>query len=130
MGLFNRKDRKNEEVFNATQSFMIDALQYDKERNLIKIKNGFKSNVFPVSSIDSAKIGFNGKIYNEIDTRTIIDGILAGTYKSEINNIQVRIESNKKFYFIILSIGKMSSDKAERLLTSACEMVAFINKVR
>lgn len=130
MGLFNRKDKKSEEVFNATQSFMVDALQYDEEHNLIKIKNGFKSNVIPVSSIDSVRIGFNGKIYSETDIKTTINGILAGTYKSEIHNIQIRIESNKKFYFIILSVGKMLPDKAERLLTAACEMTTFINSIK
>jgi hypothetical protein len=130
MGLFSRKDKKSEEVFNATQSFMVNALQYDEEHHLIRIQNGVKSNILPVNSIDSAKIGFNGRVYNEADTKTIINGILAGTYKSEISNIQVRIESNKKFYFIILSLGSIPSNKAEQLLSSACEMVTFINNIK
>lgn len=124
MGFFNRKEKEN---FNATKSFMINILQYDENQNLIKIKNGFKSNIIPMDSINSAKIGFNGKVYNETDTRVVINGILAGTYKDDIKNIQIRIEANGKFYFAILSIGKLTANKAERLLTSACEMVNFIN---
>lgn len=127
MGFFKRKEK---ETFNATKKFMTDVLQYDEIRNLIKITNGFKSDIISVNSINSIKIGFNGKIYNETDTKTIINGILSGTYKEDIGNIQVRIEANKKFYFAILSVGKLSANKAERLLTSACEMVNFINSIK
>lgn len=127
MGFFNRKEK---ESFDATKKFMVDTLQYDENRNLIKIKNGFKSDIITVNSINSIKIGFNGKIYNEIDTRTVINGILAGTYKEDIGNIQIRIEADKKFYFAIVSIGKMSANRAERLLTSSLEAVNFINSVK
>lgn len=127
MGFFNRKEK---ESFDATKKFMVDVLQYDENRNLIKIKNGFKSDIIAVNSIDSIKIGFNGKIYNETDTRTVINGILAGTYKEDIGNIQIRIEADKKFYFAIVSIGKLSANKAERLLTSSLEAVNFINSVK
>ena len=127
MELFNRKEKK---AFDATKKFMIDILQYDENRNLIKIKNGFKSDIVAISSIDSIKIGFNGKVYNETDTRTVINGILAGTYKEDIRNIQIRIEVDKKFYFAIVSIGKLSPNKAERLLTSSLEAVNFINSIK
>ena len=127
MGFFNRKEK---EPFDATKKFIIDVLQYDENRNLIKIKNGFKSDIISVNSIDSIKIGFNGKIYNETDTRTVINGILVGTYKEDIGNIQIRIEADKKFYFAIVSIGKLSANKAERLLTSSLEAVNFINSVK
>ena len=127
MGFFNRKEK---ESFDATKKFMVDTLQYDENRNLIKIKNGFKSDIIAVNSIDSIKIGFNGRIYDETDIRTVIDGILVGTYKEDIGNIQIRIEANKKFYFAIVSIGKLSPNKAERLLTSSLEAVNFINSVK
>lgn len=127
MGFFNHKEK---ESFDATKKFMVDTLQYDENRNLIKIKNGFKSDIISVNSIDSIKIGFNGRIYNETDTRTVIDGILVGTYKEDIGNIQIRIEADKKFYFAIVSIGKLSPNKAERLLTSSLEAVNFINSVK
>lgn len=127
MGFFNRKEK---ESFDATKKFMVDVLQYDENRNLIKIKNGFKSDIIAVNSIDSIKIGFNGKVYNETDTRTVINGILAGTYKEDIGNIQIRIKADKKFYFAIVSIGKLSANKAERLLTSSLEAVNFINSVK
>lgn len=127
MGFFKHKEK---ETFNATKKFMVNVLQYDETRNLIKITNGFKSDIISVNSINSIKIGFNGKIYNETDTKTVINGILSGTYKEDIKNIQVRIEANKKFYFAILSLGKLSADKTERLLTSACEMVNFINSIK
>ena len=34
--------KKNTEEFEATKSFMVDKLQYDETRGLIKIKNGFQ----------------------------------------------------------------------------------------
>ena len=122
MGLFKKKNKKD---FNASVSFMAGMLQYDESKSIIKIKNGFKEEFIPISEITEVTIKFNGKNYNLNDCEIIRTGILSGTYRNPISNISLCIKTNK-FYFLTLSIGKQSAEKAKRILDSANKMVSFI----
>ena len=121
MGFFKKKNNN----FVATKTFMAGVLQYDEHQSVIKIKNGFKEDLIPVHTINSAAIAMNGKYYNLTDLNTIRNGILSGTYKENISNIKLIINAEKT-YILPLSIGKQSADKAERILYSASQMLSFI----
>lgn len=136
MGLFNKK--KTDE-FEAAKTFMVDKLQYDEKRNLIKIKNGFQVNIIPVDDIQTYSLKFGSKTYDKANlgkafiggaTFGLVGVILAGTHKEEyVSNITVSIKANDKFYFLPLTIGKMKYEASKRILESAESMIRFLDEV-
>jgi hypothetical protein len=134
MGIFSKKVK---EEFNATKSFMVDMLQYDEERKLIKIKN--VKNLIPVESIQLYQLKFGNKVYTKTNLgRAIVGGVafgwigvvMAGTHKEEyISNIQITIKADDKFYFIPLTIGKVKASAAEAILHKADDMISFLDEI-
>ena len=134
MGIFSKKVK---EEFNATKSFMVDMLQYDENRKLIKIKN--VKNLIPVEDIQLYQLKFGNKTYTKTNLgRAIVGGVafgwvgvvMAGTRKEEyISNIQITIKANDKFYFIPLTIGKVKASAAEAILHRAEDMISFLDEI-
>ena len=131
--------KKNTEEFEATKSFMVDKLQYDETRGLIKIKNGFQINIIPVADIQTYNLTFGSKIYTKTNLgKALVGGavlgvagvLLAGTHQEEeISNITVMIKANDKFYYLPLTIGKMKAKTARGILESAESMIAFLDSI-
>jgi len=136
MGLFNKK-KTNE--FEATKTFMVDKLQYDENRNLIKIKNGLQVNIISVDDIQTYSLKFGSKTYDKANlskafiggvTLGLVGVILAGTHKEEyISNITVSIKANDKFYFLPLTVGKMKYEACKGILESAENMIKFLDEI-
>ena len=130
--------KKKENVeFEATKSFMVDMLQYDENRKLIKIKN--VKNPIPVENIQTYQLKFGNKTYNKVNLgRTAIGGavlglagvVLAGTHTEEyVNNITIMIKADDKFHFIPLTIGKVKMSAAKGILDKAEEMIEFLDSI-
>ena len=134
MGLFSKKEKVE---FEATRKFMVDMLQYDENRNTIKIKN--VKQPIPVESIQTYSLKFGSKTYNKANLgKAIVGGsvlglagiVLAGTHTEEyISNIQVMIKADDKFYYIPLTIGKVKASVAKGILERAQEMIAFLDEI-
>lgn len=135
MGLFNKKKKKQE--FEATKSFMVNELQYDENRKLIKVKTS--KDLIPVTAIKGYSLTFGNKTYTKVDLgRAIVGGaafgligvVLAGTHQEEyISNITVRIKTDDKLYVLPLTIGKVKYNMAKGILQKAEEMIEFLNSI-
>ena len=136
MGLFNKKKKVE---FEATKTFMVDRLQYDEKRSLIKIKNGFQVNIISIDDIQTYSLKFGNKTYDKTNlgkalvggvTFGLVGVILAGTHKEEyISNITISIKANDKFYFLPLTIGKTKYDVSKGILEEAEHIIKFLDEV-
>lgn len=134
MGLFSKKPKED---FEATKSFMVNELQYDENRQLIKVKTS--KDLIPVSAIETYSLTYGSKTFDKVNLgRAIIGGtafglvgvVLAGTHKEEyISNIKIMIKANGKFYFLPLTIGKVKANVAEGILKRAEDMILFLDDI-
>lgn len=134
MGLFNKKVK---EEFEATKSFMVNELQYDENRKLIKVKTS--KDLIPVSAIETYSLTFGNKTYDKANLgKALVGGaafglvgvLLAGTHKEEyISNIKVMIKANGKLYYLPLTIGKVKASAAEGILNRAQDMIVFLDEI-
>lgn len=134
MGLFSKKEKQE---FEATKSFMVNELQYDENRKLIKVKTS--KDLIPVSAIETYSLTFGNKTYDKANLgKALVGGaafglvgvLLAGTHKEEyISNIKVMIKANGKFYYLPLTIGKVKASAAEGILNRAQDMIAFLDEI-
>lgn len=134
MGLFNKK---KEVAFEATKAFMVDMLQYDEKRKLIKIKG--EKQPIAIEDITGYSLTFGNKTYTKANLgRAFIGGaafglagiILAGTHQEEyVSNIKLTIIACGKPHFILLTLGKVKMNAAKGILDRAEAMVRFLDEV-
>lgn len=132
-------NKKKIKEFEATKTFMVDRFQYDENRGLIKIKNGFQVNIIPIDTIETYSLTYGNKTYDKTNiSRAVIGGALfgilgiltAGTHKEEyISNMTIMIKANGKFYYLPLIIGKVKYDRAKEMLQRAEKIIAFLDEI-
>lgn len=133
--MFGKKKDKVE--FEATKSFMGGNFQYDENRRLIRIKNGFQVNIIPADSIQTYSLMYGDKTYTKANLgKAVVGGALfgilgiaaAGTHKEEyISNMKIMIKADDKFYYLILTIGKMKVSAAKGILKTAEDIIALLD---
>jgi hypothetical protein len=136
LNLFNKKQKTTEE-FTPTQRFMVDMLQYDEGRQLIKLKGS--KDLIPVEDIQSYTLTFGNKTYNKANLgKALIGGAvlglagvaLAGTHKEEyVSNIKITVKAADKTYVLPLTIGKMKIQAAKSILDRAEDMIKFLDSI-
>lgn len=134
--LFSKKDKKVEE-FEATKKFMVDMLQYDEGRKLIKLKGS--KDLIPVENIQSYSLTFGSKTYDKANLgKAFIYGsitglagvVLAGTHKQEyVSNIKITVKAADKLYILPLTIGKVKIEAADGILSRAESMILFLDSI-
>ena len=134
MGLFSKKEKVE---FEATTSFG-RWLQYDENRNLIKITEGIKK-IIPVEDIQLYQVKCGTKTYNKANLgKAAVGGalfgvagvVLAGTHEEEyISNLNILIKANDKFYSIPMIIGKMKKSSAKGVIEQADKIVEFLDSI-
>lgn len=110
--------KKNEIDFEATKTCHI--LQYDKNHNLIRYKNGFKTTIIPVEDIDNYTLSYEDGYVTE------------GKYtKKYVKNVWIRITTkSNKFYPIPVFIFKtLEGESATKCIKRAEEMIKFLDEV-
>lgn len=136
--MFKFFKKEKQEDFEVTKNFN-DYLLYDEKRNLIKIKGNKRP--ISVNDIQTYSLNYGNKTYNKINLgEAIVKGSLFGTLgilhtgthtEDYISNINIMIKANNKFYYIIMTIGKIKSSSlfAQRSLKSAEEIITFLNEI-
>ena len=118
---------------------MAGDFQYDEKHNLIKIKIGFKVNIIPVENIQTYSLSFGNKTYNKSNLgKALVGGavfglagiILAGTHTEEyVSNIKIMIKANDKFYFLIMTIGKVKVNAVRNILNEAEKIIRLLDEI-
>lgn len=135
--MFGKK--KDKVDFEATRTFMGGDFQYDENRRLIRIKNGFQVNIIPVDNIQTYSLMYGDKTYTKANLgKAVVGGALfgilgiaaAGARKEEyISNMKIMIKANDKFYYLILTIGKMKLNAAKGILKTAEDIIVLLDDI-
>lgn len=110
--------KKNEIDFEVTKTCHI--LQYDKNHNLIRYKNGLKTTIIPVEDIDKYTLSYEDGYVTE------------GKYtKKYVKNVWIRIttKSNKLYPIPVFIFKTLEGESATRCIKSAEEMIKFLDEV-
>ncbi len=113
MGLFTKKENVE---FESTEVIYVGTIDYDCNRNLIRVKNGFKKDIISVTDIDDIIITCGNKTVSKKNLGGAIAGaavfgvaglLLAGSHEVEyISNLTITIITKDKRICIPLVIGK------------------------
>lgn len=113
MGLFTKKENIE---FESTEVIYVGTIDYDCNRNLIRVKNGFKKDIISVTDIDDIIITCGNKTVSKKNLGGAIAGaavfgvaglLLAGSHEVEyISNLTITIITKDKRICIPLVIGK------------------------
>ena len=129
MGLFSKKEKIN---FNATEIIYLDIIQYDKNCNLLMVKNGFSKQYIVPQDIEDIIITCGQKTISKKNLGSALAGaavfgaagiLLAGSYEVEyIGNLNITIITSNKRVIIPLVIGKVKKgnwlETAEKIVSS------------
>ena len=129
MGLFGKKE-KNEVAFDATDVIYVGTIDYDANRKLIRVKNGFKKDIVATSDVEDIIITCGNKTVSKKNLGGAIAGaavfgvagiLLAGSHEVEyISNLTITIITKDKRIYLPLVIGKTKKgnwmETAERIV--------------
>lgn len=115
MGLFGKKE-KAEVEFEATDVIFVGSIDYDANRKLIRVKNGFQKNIFATADVEDIIITCGQKTVSKKNLGGAIAGaalfgtagiLLAGTHDVEyISNLTITFVTKEKRIYLPLVIGK------------------------
>ena len=144
---FKKKNKTDNPDFEATKSYG-NWLQYDENRNLVKVK-GYKP-LIPADKIKNYSLQYGNKTYTKKNLGSalagglvggalfgvggvIAAGVMTGSHQDEyITNLRITINiDDEKCPIIVipLIIGKMKIGLAKYTLQSAESMIAFLDEI-
>lgn len=113
MGLFSKKESVE---FEATDVIFVGTIDYDANRKLIRVKNGFKKDIISTSDVKDIIITCGNKTVSKKNIGGSIAGVavfgaagllLAGTHEVEyISNLTITIITKDKRIYLPLVVGK------------------------
>ena len=114
MGLFGKKESPE---FEVTEVIYVGTIEYDANRKLIRVKNGFKKDIIATTDINDIIITCGNKTVSKKNLGSAIAGaavfgaagiLLAGTHEVEyISNLTITIVTAEKRVYLPLVIGKV-----------------------
>lgn len=133
MGLFNKKEKVE---FEATDIIYVGTIDYDANRKLIRIKNGFQKNIVAAADVEDIIVTCGNKTVTKKNVGGAIAGaavfgvaglLLAGSHQVEyISNLTITIVTKDKRIYLPLVIGK---EKKGRWLEIAQKIVEKLETI-
>ena len=115
MGLFSKKEKESI-LFETTDIIYVGHIDYDSNRKLIRVKNGFKKDIVSTFDVEDIVITCGNKTVSKKNLGGAIAGaavfgvagiLLAGSHEVEyISNLTITIITNNKKIYLPLVIGK------------------------
>ena len=115
MGLFGKKPAEAVQ-FDATEIIYVGTIEYDANRKLIRIKNGFKKDIISASDVEDIIITCGNKTVSKKNLGGALIGgalfgtagiLLAGSHEVEyISNLTITVVTKDKRIYLPLVIGK------------------------
>ena len=116
MGLFGKKE-KDTVAFDATDVIYVGTIDYDANRKLIRVKNGFKKDIVAAADVEDIIITCGNKTVSKKNLGSALAGaavfgvagiLLAGSHEVEyISNLTITIITKEKRIYLPLVIGKV-----------------------
>jgi hypothetical protein len=133
MGLFSKKEVIE---FETTDVIYVGTIDYDANRKLIRVKNGFKKDIVAVADIEDIIVTCGNKTVTKKNLGGAIAGaavfgvaglLLAGSHQVEyISNLTITIVTKNKRIYLPLVIGK---EKKGRWLEIAQKIVEKLETI-
>lgn len=113
MGLFSKKEVIE---FETTDVIYVGTIDYDANRQLIRVKNGFKKDIVAVADVEDIIVTCGNKTVSKKNISGAIAGaavfgvaglLLAGSHQVEyISNLTITIVTKDKRIYLPLVVGK------------------------
>ena len=106
MGLFGKKESPE---FEVTEVIYVGTIEYDANRKLIRVKNGFKKDIIATTDINDIIITCGNKTVSKKNLGSAIAGAAVfGAHEVEyISNLTITIVTAEKRVYLPLVIGKV-----------------------